>query len=78
MSQWHGACPQVVDGRDSFQIWKVGVNVLNEQLQTADKGWSLAWKLAIRLATHHKKPACYRGHWTWQVLAKMLMDLWIL
>jgi hypothetical protein len=31
---------QVVDGGDSFHIWKVAVNVFNKQLRTASKGWS--------------------------------------
>jgi hypothetical protein len=35
------ACSWVADGGDSLQIWKVAVNILNKQLQTANKGWSL-------------------------------------
>jgi hypothetical protein len=31
---------QVVDGREGLQICKVAANVLNKQLQTANKGWS--------------------------------------
>jgi hypothetical protein len=34
------ARPQVADGGDSLQIWRVGANISNKQLQTADKGWS--------------------------------------
>jgi hypothetical protein len=30
--------PQVVDGGYGLQIWKVAMNILNKQLQTADKG----------------------------------------
>ena len=26
--------------RNGFQIWRVAVNILNKQMQTADKGWS--------------------------------------
>jgi hypothetical protein len=33
------AFPWVADG-DSLQIWRVAVNILNEQSQTADKGLS--------------------------------------
>jgi hypothetical protein len=33
-------CPWVVDGGDGLQIWRVSADVLNEQLQTASKGWS--------------------------------------
>jgi hypothetical protein len=30
---WHGmACPQVADGGDSLQIWRVTSNILNKQL----------------------------------------------
>jgi hypothetical protein len=37
----HGtACPQVVDGADGLQIWRVTANILNKQPQTADRGWS--------------------------------------
>jgi hypothetical protein len=34
------ACPQVADGGDGLQIWRVAVNILNKQSPTADKGWS--------------------------------------
>jgi hypothetical protein len=39
---WHHsmACPQVADGRDSLQIWRVAVNILNKQSWTTDKGCS--------------------------------------
>jgi hypothetical protein len=33
------ACPQVADGGDSLQIWRVAVNALNKKLRTADKQW---------------------------------------
>jgi hypothetical protein len=37
----HGmALPQVADGGDGLQIWKVAANILNKQSLTADKGWS--------------------------------------
>jgi hypothetical protein len=37
----HGmARPQVVDGGDSLQCWRVTTNMLNRQSRTADKGWS--------------------------------------
>jgi hypothetical protein len=32
--------PQVEDGGDGVQIWRVAVNILNKQLQTAYLGWS--------------------------------------
>ena len=31
---------QIVDGEDVLQIWRVDVNILNKQSQTADKVWS--------------------------------------
>jgi hypothetical protein len=31
--------PQVADGGNTLQIWKVAVNILNKQSRTADKGW---------------------------------------
>jgi hypothetical protein len=49
-----------VDAGDSFQIWRVVVNVLNKQLQTAKRGSSLAGRLGRRLITpHHKRSSCY-------------------
>jgi hypothetical protein len=32
--------PEIADGEDGLQIWRVAVNILNKQSQTADKGWS--------------------------------------
>jgi hypothetical protein len=55
------ACPLVMNGEESLQIWRVFANVLNKQLQTDDKGWSSSWRLVEGLTTpHHRKPACYR------------------
>jgi hypothetical protein len=31
--------PQVADGEDGLQIWRVAANVLNKQSRTADSGW---------------------------------------
>jgi hypothetical protein len=37
----HGmARPQVADGGDALQFWRVAANILNKQSRTADKGWS--------------------------------------
>jgi hypothetical protein len=37
----HGmARPQVADGGDDLQIWRVATNILNKQSRTTDKGWS--------------------------------------
>jgi hypothetical protein len=37
------ARPQVADGGDGLQIWRVAANILNKQSRTADKGWSSMW-----------------------------------
>jgi hypothetical protein len=34
------ACPQVVNGGDGLQVWRVAKNILNKQLWRADKRWS--------------------------------------
>jgi hypothetical protein len=34
------ARPQVADGGDALQLWRVAVNILNKQSRTTDKGWS--------------------------------------
>jgi hypothetical protein len=34
------ARPQVADGGDALQVWRVAANILNKQSQTADKGLS--------------------------------------
>jgi hypothetical protein len=33
------ARPQVVDGENGLQIWRVAANVLNKQSRIADKRW---------------------------------------
>jgi hypothetical protein len=32
--------PQVADGGNALQVWRVAANILNKQSQTADKGWT--------------------------------------
>jgi hypothetical protein len=34
------ACPQVTDGGDGLQTWRVAANILNMQSPTANKGCS--------------------------------------
>jgi hypothetical protein len=34
------ARPQVADGGDGLQLWRVVANILNKQSRTADMGWS--------------------------------------
>jgi hypothetical protein len=33
------ACPNIVDGGEGFQTWRVAANILNKQLWTAENGW---------------------------------------
>jgi hypothetical protein len=51
---------QIAEG-DGLQIWRVGVNIMNKQFQTADNGQSSNfWVKGRELTTsHHKKPASY-------------------
>jgi hypothetical protein len=49
------ARPQVADGGDGLQIWRVAANVLNKQSRTASKGWSSSLGLAVNLTTPHSK-----------------------
>jgi hypothetical protein len=53
---YHGtARPQVADGKDGLQIWRVAANTLNKQSRTADKGGTSAWGLGVGLSTHRRK-----------------------
>jgi hypothetical protein len=49
------ARPQVVDGEDGLQIWRVAANILNKQSRTADTGWSSSLGVGRWLTTHHHK-----------------------
>jgi hypothetical protein len=49
------ACPQAADGGCGLQIWRVAANILNKQLQTADRGGPPAWGLGRGLTTSHRK-----------------------
>jgi hypothetical protein len=54
----HGMmCPKFADRGQGLQIWKVSVNILNKQLQTANKGWS-------SIKNQHVT-RCYTGPQTW-------------
>jgi hypothetical protein len=33
-------CPNVADGGDGLQVWRIAANILNNQSWTANKGWS--------------------------------------
>jgi hypothetical protein len=51
----HGmARPQVADGGNGLQIWRVAANILNKQSRTADKGWSSI--LGVGRAANNSSP----------------------
>jgi hypothetical protein len=45
------ACPQVAYGGYTLQLWRAAVNILNMQLQRADKGLSSRFGLGMGLTT---------------------------
>jgi hypothetical protein len=47
--------PQVVDGGDGLQMWRVAGNRLNKQQQAADKGFFFSLGMGDGLTTHHEK-----------------------
>jgi hypothetical protein len=50
------SCPQVADGGNTLQVWRVAMNILNTQSRTADKEWSCSSGLGVgQTTTHHKK-----------------------
>jgi hypothetical protein len=55
------ACPQVANGGERLQIWRVAVNILSKQLQTANKEQSSSLRIGHEANNyHHKKSACYK------------------
>jgi hypothetical protein len=36
--------PQITDGGDALQTWRVAANILNKQCRTTEKGWSFSRK----------------------------------
>jgi hypothetical protein len=64
------ACPQVVGGGDSLQIWRLAANILNKQSCAAKTGWSPAWGVghgANKLLTVKYKlvTECHKGPQNW-------------
>jgi hypothetical protein len=43
------ARPQVADGRDGLQLWRVATNIFNKLSRTANKKWNPAWGLGVGL-----------------------------
>jgi hypothetical protein len=67
------APPEVADGGDDLQMWRVAVNILNKQLRTADKGWSSS--LGVEgLTTPYRKnqlvTKCHKRPRIWMHLAQ--------
>jgi hypothetical protein len=53
------ARPQVADGGDGLQIWRLPANILNKQSRTAYRGGPPAWGLSVRLINSRgKKQFC--------------------
>jgi hypothetical protein len=46
--------PQVADGGDGLQVWRVAVNILNNQWRRADEGRSSSLRVGL-IAPHRKK-----------------------
>jgi hypothetical protein len=69
------ARPQVADGGNGLQIWRVAANTLNKQSRTADKGWFFSLGFGVELRTPHrknylvtkihKKPRAWTDSWEW-------------
>jgi hypothetical protein len=49
------ARPQVADGAEGLQIWRVAANILNNQSRTADKGWPSSLGVGRGAKTPHRK-----------------------
>jgi hypothetical protein len=47
--------PQVADGGDNLQIWKVAAKIVNKQSRTADNGWSSSLGVGREAITPHRK-----------------------
>jgi len=46
--------PQMADGREDFQMWRVAANILNKQSRT-DKGWSSSFWFGQEITTPHPR-----------------------
>jgi hypothetical protein len=65
------ARPQVADGGDGLQIWRVAANILNKQSQTADKGWSSSLGVCCEMS---KRALDLDGD-QWRALVNTVMNL---
>jgi hypothetical protein len=46
-------CPQVLNGGNGLQVWRVAANILNEHLWTAEKDCPSSLWVGLRLTTLH-------------------------
>jgi len=49
------ALPQVADGGEGLQVWRVVANIFNKQSLTADKRWSSSLGVGRGATTPHRK-----------------------
>jgi hypothetical protein len=49
------ARPQVADGGEDLQLWRVAANILNKQSRTADNGWPSSLEDGRGITTPHRK-----------------------
>jgi hypothetical protein len=53
---YHGMThPQVTDGGDDLQVWRVPANIMNKQSRTADKKWSSCLEVRCGVTTPRRK-----------------------
>jgi hypothetical protein len=76
--------PQVADGRDNLQIWRVAANVLNKQLGTANKEWSssvrVVWGPDSPSPQNVTEDLCLGWFLCldqWQALLNTVINLWV-
>jgi hypothetical protein len=53
------ACAQFADGGNGLKIWRVAVNILNEQLQRDDKEWFPSLGVGCETNNSSLKEVCY-------------------
>jgi hypothetical protein len=62
----HGmARPQVADGGDGLQIWRVAANILNKQSRTAERVWPSTFEDDESTNKYYHVTKRYTGHGTW-------------
>jgi hypothetical protein len=66
------ARPQIADGGDGLQIWRVAANILNKQSRTANKAWSSGLGVGLKLLTvkNNFVTKCHKEPRTWTARRK--------